>query len=88
MDAEQLVVWVVGLVLGLIEVPVFQWLKDKLGISGSGALVAVMVFSALLGFVALLVTGGFSPFDWNLLFEYVASIIAMGQFVYGLFVRK
>jgi len=88
MDAEQLVVWVVALILGAIEVPIFQWLKEKLGISGSGALIAVMAFSVLLGFVALLVTGGFNPFDWNRLFEYSAAIIAMGQFVYGLLVRK
>jgi hypothetical protein len=88
MDAEQLIVWIVGLILGAIEVPIFQWLKEKLGLEGSGALISVMVFSILIGFVALLATGGFSPFDMNMLFEYVASVIAMGQFVYGLFIKK
>ena len=84
MTAEVLVVWVVGAIVGVLEVPVFEFLKSKLGISGKAAFLAVMVFSILLAFVALLVTGGFSPFDLNNLFVYLASIVTLAQITYAL----
>ena len=88
MSSEQLVTWIVGLILGAIEVPVFQWIKEKLGVEGKVACLLVMVFSLVLAVGALFFTGGFSPFDINQLFEYLASIVALGQIVYACFVRK
>ena len=84
MTAEVLVVWAVGAIVGVLEVPVFQWVKAVLKIEDKMAFFVVMLFSILLAFVALLVTGGFSPFDLNNLFVYIASIIALSQVTYGL----
>ena len=84
MTAEGLTTWIVGAIIGVLKVPVFQWLKEKLGVADKVAFLVVMAFSILLAFVALFVTGGFSPFDINNLFEYAASIIALGQITYQL----
>lgn len=84
MTAEGLVVWVVGAIVGILEVPVFQWVKAVLKIEDKAAFVIVMLFSVLLAFVALFVTGGFSPFSLENLFVYAASIIALSQVTYGL----
>lgn len=88
MEAEALVVWIVGLVLGVIEVPVFQYLKNKLGIEGVPALLFVLLASVLIAFVALFATGGYSPFSWDMFLTYCTATIAMAQVVYGLLVRK
>lgn len=87
MTAEQLVTWVVGAIVGALEVPIFQWIKGKLGVSDKAAFVSVIVFSIILALGALLVTGGFSPFDWNNLFVYLASIVALGQVTFNLFLK-
>lgn len=84
MSAEMLVTWVVGAVVGILKVPVFQWIKEKLGVEDKVAFLVVMAFSIVLAFLALLVTGGFSPFDVNRLFIYLADIIALGQITYAL----
>ena len=84
MTAEALVVWVVGAIVGILEVPVFEFLKSKLNVSGKAAFLYVMLFSVLLAFVALFVTGGFSPFDLEKLFVYATSIIALSQVTYAL----
>ena len=85
MTAEVLVVWVVGAIVGVLEVPVFQWVKALFKVEDKAAFAVVMLFSVLLAFVALFVTGGFSPFDLNNLFVYATSIIALSQVTYGLF---
>ena len=85
MTAEVMIAWVVGAIVGVIEVPVVQKLKEVFGIEGKIALLFVMIFSVLLAFLALLLTGGFSPFDLNNLFVYAASIITLSQVTYGLF---
>ena len=85
MTAEVLIAWVVGAIVGVIEVPVIQWLKGVFNIEDKVAFLFVMIFSGLLAFLALLVTGGFSPFDLNNLFVYATSIIALSQVTYGLF---
>lgn len=87
MSAEQLATWIVGAIIGVLEVPVFQWIKAKLGIEDKIAFLIVMAFSILLAFVCLLATGGFSPFDVNRLFEYLGAIVVLGQVVYGLFLK-
>jgi len=84
MTAEALITWVVGAIVGVIEVPIAQWLKAVLKVEDKIAFVIVMLFSVLLAFIALLVTGGFSPFDLNNLFVYATSIIALSQVTYGL----
>jgi hypothetical protein len=88
MTAEVLVAWVVGAIVGVIEVPVIQWLKSVFKIEDKIAFLFVMIFSVLLSFLALLVTGGFSPFDLNHLFVYAASIITLSQITYGFFWKK
>ena len=88
MSPEQLVTWIVGLVLGAIEVPIIQWLKEKLGLEDKAAMLFVMLASIVVAFGALLGTGGFSPFDLNRLFEYIAAIMALSQVVYRLFLKK
>ncbi len=85
MTAEVMVVWVVGAIVGVLKVPVFQWVKAIFKVEDKAAFAVVMLFSVLLAFVALFVTGGFSPFDLNNLFVYATSIIALGQVTYGLF---
>ena len=85
MTAEVMIVWVVGAIVGAIEVPVVQWLKGVFKIEDKVAFLFVMIFSVLLAFLALLVTGGFSPFDLNNLFIYATSIITLSQVTYGLF---
>ena len=84
MTAEALVTWIIGSIVGVLKVPVFEFLKSRLNISGKGALIVVVLFSVALAFVALLVTGGFSPFDLENLFVYMASILTLGQLTYGL----
>lgn len=84
MSSEQLVTWVVGAIVGAIKVPIFEFLKVTFNLSGKAAFLAVMVFSIVLAFFALLATGGFSPFDLNRLFEYMGAIIVLGQFTYAL----
>lgn len=88
METEVLIVWIVGLILGAIEVPIFQWLKNVLKLEGTGALLFVLFLSLLISFVAMLATGGYSPFDPNQLLTYLASTVTMSQVVYGLFLRK
>ena len=88
MSPEQLATWIVGLILGVIEVPVIQWLKEKLGLEDKAAFLLVMGVSIVIAFGALGFTGGFSPFDINRLFEYMASILALSQVVYALFLKK
>ena len=85
MTAEVLIAWVVGSIVGVIEVPIVQKLKSLFNIEDKVAFLFVMIFSVLLAFLALLVTGGFSPFDLNNLFVYATSIIALSQVTYGLF---
>ena len=85
MTAEVLIAWVVGSIVGVIEVPIVQKLKSVFNIEDKVAFLFVMIFSVLLAFLALLVTGGFSPFDLNNLFVYATSIIALSQVTYGLF---
>ena len=84
MTAEVLVVWVVGAIVGVLEVPVFEFLKSKLNVSGKMAFFLVMLFSVVLAFVALFVTGGFSPFDLESMFAYATSIITLSQITYAL----
>ena len=84
MTADALVVWVVGAIVGILEVPVFEFIKSKLNVSGKTAFLLVTLFSVVLAFVALLVTGGFSPFDLNNLFVYATSIITLSQVTYAL----
>ena len=84
MTAEALVVWVVGAIVGVLEVPVFEFLKSKLNVSGKMAFFLVILFSVALAFVALLVTGGFSPFDLESMFAYATSIITLSQITYAL----
>ena len=84
MTADALVVWIVGAIVGILEVPVFEFLKSKLNVSGKAAFLYVMLFSVALAFVALLVTGGFSPFDLEKLFVYATSIITLSQTTYAL----
>ena len=84
MTAEALVTWIIGSIVGVLKVPVFEFLKSRLNISGKGALIVVVLFSVALAFAALLVTGGFSPFDLENLFVYMASILTLGQLTYGL----
>ena len=84
MTADALVVWIVGAIVGILEVPVFEFIKSKLNVSGKTAFLLVMLFSVVLAFGALLVTGGFSPFDLNNLFVYATSIITLSQVTYAL----
>ena len=84
MTAEALTTWIVGSIIGVLEVPVFQWVKSALKIDDKAAFAVVMAFSVLLAFIALGLTGGFSPFDVENLFVYATSIITLGQLTYGL----
>ena len=84
MTADALVVWIVGAIVGILEVPVFEFIKSKLNVDGKTAFLLVMLFSVVLAFGALLVTGGFSPFDLNNLFVYATSIITLSQVTYAL----
>jgi hypothetical protein len=84
MTAEVLVVWIVGAIVGILEVPVFEFLKSKLNVSGKAAFFLVMLFSVVLAFGALFVTGGFSPFVLESLFIYATSIITLSQVTYAL----
>ena len=82
MTAEVLITWAVGAIVGVLGVPVFQWVKNILKVEDKAAFLVVMLFSVVLAFVALLVTGGFSPFDLNNLFVYATSIITLSQITY------
>ena len=87
MNAEQLVTWIVGAVLGVVNVPIVQWLKKILGVEDKIAFLVVMLASIVLAVGAMAATGGFSPFGLSRLFEYLAAIVTLSQFTYRLFVK-
>lgn len=57
----------------------FQWVKDKLGLSGQSAHWAVMGFSILLTSLAMFVTGVFNKSVFEVTFS---NILELGIFVY------
>jgi len=81
---EQIVLFIGGAILGLINVPLVDWLKHKFGLNQTPALLFAYVFSFLLAFVALLIGGGLRIADltWPNFFIVATMILAMAQFVY------
>ena len=87
---EQVVLLIAGIVLGLIDVPLVDWLKHKFGLSQAPALIFAYLVSFVVAFVALLIGGGLqmTDFTWPNFFTLAATILAMAQFVYKAFNPK
>ena len=87
---EQVVLLIAGIVLGLIDVPLVDWLKHKFGLSQAPALIFAYLVSFVVAFVALLIGGGLQMIDftWPNFFTLAATILAMAQFVYKAFNPK
>jgi len=87
---EQIALLIAGIVLGLIDVPLVDWLKHAFGLSQIPALIFAYLVSFIVAFLALLVGGGLqvADFTWPNFFTLAATILAMAQFVYKLFNPK
>lgn len=87
---EQIVLFIGGAILGLIDVPVVDWLKKKFGLSQVPALLFTYLFSFVFGFVALLLGGGLQLADltWPNFFIVANTMLVMATFVYKVFNPK
>jgi len=86
MTSEELILWVASIVLGLIGVPVFDFIKQKLGIEDTSALFLVAGLSAVVGLGALLISGeiGLVDFTWSNLPNAFAAVFAAATMFYKL----
>ncbi|MHC4073508.1 MAG: hypothetical protein ACYSUC_11565 [Planctomycetota bacterium] len=84
MESEQVIALIVSLILGAIDVPLIDWLKNKLGLSGMAAMLLAYVASFVIAAVALFASGQLGYADLNLanLFTVAAVMISTSQLVY------
>jgi hypothetical protein len=84
MESEQVIALIVSLILGAIDVPLIDWLKNKLGLGGMAAMSLAYVASFVIAAVALFASGQLGYADLTLanLFTVAAVMISTSQFVY------
>jgi len=87
MSPEELILWAVSIVLGLIGAPtLFDFLKKKFGLEGTGAMFFVAAASVVIGIGALFVSGevGLVDFTWANLPSAFSAVFAAATLAYKL----
>ena len=70
--------------LGVIAVPVINWIKTKLNLQDEGAMLLTFAASVVLGIVYMFLTGEFFEINWADIADIAAKVLAAATLVYKL----
>jgi len=86
MSYEQIIEFIVPIVLGVLGMPLIQWIKQKLGIEDRWALLLALGVSFALAVGALALAGAFSGLVWSAdaFFKMSGLVFSAAQLAYRL----
>lgn len=88
-ELPETTLYVIGIVVGMIGVPVITFIKKKIGATGKAAFWLTVAVSFLLGFLSIVIVGGFKiPTTYEELITMILMVFAASQAAYYLLKKE